>query len=60
MHPNLVVPRGKVKFRENTTSMQLLKHFVYAWERVLIPNGDPVQSSIIYTQTPATIFLWDK
>jgi hypothetical protein len=55
-----VITRTKVNLREDFGSSQLIEKNIDSGKRVLVPDGDCIERSIIYTHSQATIFLLDK
>jgi hypothetical protein len=59
-HPNLVVPRPKVKLGKNMCTMEFVKKVLNDRNRKLIFDSLPIEFSKIYTESLGAIFLVDE
>jgi hypothetical protein len=55
-----MIIRTKVSLGENIGSSQLIKKNIDSGKRIFVLDGDCIEWSVIYTQSQATIFLFDE
>jgi hypothetical protein len=55
-----MVSQSKIDLREHTHTTELIEQIINPRQRVLVPDGNLIQGTIIHAQPLSTILLQDK